>query len=192
MPKIWYRELINYFLDLEERLVHSRLWFSYSPSLYFKTHPDAGKKVMSEKLPVIKPDKNMILIIGLGDEKGRAEKLLRELNAQTTYIFYADPAMDERFVKDVLENNKNLINKINEENIIKYPIHDLNSINHSLTNICLKPFTLMCYILSARYPDIKILEVSTVGEITPYDKQAQGDLIVYMLEFTSEEVDYSD
>jgi hypothetical protein len=207
MPKIWYKGIINYFLALEDRLIHARLWFSYSPSLYFKNQSNAGKKIFSERLPIIKPEKKIILIIGLGEEKGRAEKLLHELEAQATFIFYADPAIDERFVHDVLENNQNLIQQIKVENIIKYPIHDLNSINHSLTNICLnfrienqlvlapigpKPFTLMCYILAARYPDIKMLEVTTVGETTPFDRKAQGNLFIYELEFTSEEVDYSD
>lgn len=207
MPKIWYKGIIDYFMALEERLVRTKLWFSYSPSIYSRAQSNVDKKFFDMHLPVIKHDKDIILIIGLGDEKGKAENLLYQLNSRITFIFYADPAIDERFVKDVLENNKSLIRQLNEENIIKYPIQDLNSIYNSLTNICLnfrlenqlvlapigpKPFTLMCYILSARYPDIKIWEVKTLGEKAPYDRKAQGDLLIYQLEFTSEEVDYSD
>ena len=207
MPKVWYKGIINYFLELEERLVHARLWFSYSPSAYSKAQSNAAKKQFTPKPPIVKADKPVALILGLGYEKGRAEELLHLLSARYTFVFYADPAVDERFVKDVLENNQELIYQIKDTNLVKYPITDLNSINNSLTNVCLsyrienqlvfapvgpKPFTLMCYILAARYPDIKIWEVKTFGDLTPYDRKAQGDLLVYELEFTSEEVDYDD
>lgn len=207
MPKIWYKEIINYFLELEEQLTHIRLWFSYSPASYSRAQTNTGKKYFSEEAPFVKPDKPITLILGLGYEKGKAEELLRRLDAQITFLFYADPALDDRFVKDVIENNKSLLDNITESNLIKYPIYDLNSITSSLTDVCLnfrlgnqlvlapvgpKPFTLMCYILAARYPDIKIWELKTLGDIVPYDRKAQGDLLVYQLEFTLEEVDYDD
>ncbi len=207
MPKVWYKTIINYFLNLEEQLVNAKLWFSYSPSIYSRFQSNTVKNIYSENLPAFRPDKDIALFIGLGNENKIAENLLRQLKSKVTYLFYADPAVDERYVKDVLQNNQELIRQLKEDKVIKYPIHDLNSINNSLTDLCLKfrlenqlilapigpkPFNLMCYILTTRYPDIKIWEIKTTGTFSPYDKKAQGDLLIYQLEFTSEEVDYSD
>jgi hypothetical protein len=207
MPKIWYKTLINYFLNIEEQLVNAKLWFSYSPSIYSRFKSNNDKNIYSEKLPEVKQDKDIALFIGLGNENKIAKNLLHKLKSKVTCIFYADPAMDERYVKDVIENNQDLIQQINEDNIIKYPIQDLNLINNSLTDLCLnyrlenqlvlapigpKPFNLMCYILATRYPDIKIWEIKTSGTFSPFDKKALGDLLIYELEFTSEEIDYID
>ncbi len=207
LPKVWYREIINYFINLEEKLVKVKLWFSYSPSEYSRFQTNAGKNIISENLPVLKSDKDIALIIGLGDDNKIAENLLQYLKSKVTYVYYADSSADERFVRDIVENNQNLISQVKKDNIIKYPIHDLNSINKSLTDLCLnfrldyqlvlapvgpKPFNLMCYILANRYPDIKIWEMKTKGTFTPYDKKAQGELLVYQLEFTTEEVEYAD
>jgi hypothetical protein len=94
---------------------------------------------------------------------------------------------------------------MNGDQIIRYPIFDLNSINSSLTKLCVnlrtsyqlvlapigpKPFTLMCFLLAARYPDMKIWKVVTSGQSEAGDRKALGELLVYKVMFTSEEVDY--
>ena len=206
MPKVWYNAMINYFMDVEEFFTHINVWFSYSPSEYTKAHSNASNKYFDEDIPVLKKDKPVVLFLGLGYEKGNTEELAHLLKAQTTFVYYADPAIDERFVKDVLENNNNLLRKIQHTNLISYPIQDLNSINTALTSLCVnlrmenylvlapigpKPFTLMCFILSARYPDIKIWKVKRKGDAPIYDRKAHGELLVYKLIYTSEEVDYA-
>ena len=163
MPKIWYQALINYFLDIEDSFTNVKLWFSYAPSEYTKSTSATSNKYFDAEIPSIKKDRNVVLLVGLGYEKGNSEELAKLVNAKTTFVYYSDPAIDERFVKDVLENNKALLQHIDQHNIISYPIQDLNSINESLTSLCVnlrvdnqvilapvgpKPFTLMCFILA--------------------------------------------
>ncbi len=205
MPKVWYSAIINYFMELEDSFSQVNVFFSYSPSEYNKAQSNASNKFFDEDLPQIKKDKPIILFLGLGYERGNSEELSKLINARTTFAYYANPAIDDRFVRDVLENNQNLLRKIQQENLIQYPIHDLNSINHSLTSLCInlrmenhlvlapigpKPFTLMCFILAARYPDIKIWKVKRKGDSPVYERKAHGELLVYKLLYTSEEVDY--
>jgi hypothetical protein len=207
MPSTWINEIINYFLQLEKRLVSTMVWFSYSPSSYTQVQLPVSRTHNEIATPPIKLDKPVTLVLGLGCEQERAEEILQHLDAHTCFLFYADPAVDYHFVNDVLENNKALLKAINETNQLKYPLYDLNFINNSLTDICLnsrienqlilaptgpKPFALICYILAARYPDIKIWETKAPDECAQFDQSAHGELLLYKLEFTSEEVDYSD
>lgn len=205
MPKIWYSAIINFFIAHEERLSNVNLWFSYSPWEYNPDLSGSANKHFETIAPQVKPGKPTALILGLGYEKARSEELAKQLNSQATFVFYADPAYDERYVKEVVTNNQSLLKTINGDQIIKYPIFDLNSINCSLTKLCVnlrgshniilapvgpKPFTLMCFLLSARYPDMKLWKVSTSNKSKLYDKKANGELLIYKVIFTSEEVDY--
>jgi hypothetical protein len=205
MSKIWYSGIINYFIELEEILSDVNLYFSYSPSEYSKSRTTNIKYDFDSPLHVDRDLKPLALVLGLGYEKGRSEELGRKIKSQATFAFYADPAVDQRFVKDVLENNQTLLKRIEHDQIIKYPLYDLNSINTSLTKLCVnlridhqlvlapigpKPFTLMCFILSARYPDIKIWNVSSSFLDAPSDRKPHGEMLVYKVEFTSDEIDY--
>jgi hypothetical protein len=205
MPKLWYSEMINYFISDEETFANVNLWFSYSPSEYTRSVTTISNKYLDPIKPSIQNNKPVALILGLGYEKGRAEEIAKNLNSQATFVFYANPAVDERYVNEVLENNQAVLKKIKQEQIISYPIFDLNSVNDSLTQLCInlrmnhqillvpvgpKPFTLMCFILAARYPDIKICRVSSVINSVATDRKAHGELLVYKVQFTNEEVDY--
>jgi hypothetical protein len=205
MSKNWYRGIINYFIEMEEILSKVNLYFSYSPSEYSKSNTSNLDYNFESILPVEPNLKPTALVLGLGYEKGRSEELAHRLKSSATFAFYADPAVDQRFVKDVLESNHTLLKRIEHDQIIKYPIFDLNSINASLTRLCVnlrinhqlvlapigpKPFTLMSIILAARYPDIKLWDVSTSHAGSLSDRKPHGEMLVYKVEFTSEEVDY--
>ena len=205
MSKIWYNGILAYFSILEEKYSSVNLWFCYSPSEFTKANFNISNKFFDADIPKASNNKPIALILGLGFEPGRSEELALKANAQVTFAFYADPAFDERYVREVLENNQALLKKISYDKVIKYPIFDLNSINDSLTQLCIrlrlthqlvlapigpKPFTLMCFILATRYPDIKIWKVSTAGNFAASDRKPYGELLLYKVNFTSEEVDY--
>jgi hypothetical protein len=205
MSKIWYHGILNYFSELEEMMSNVNLFFSYSPSEYARCQPPELSKTYIPELSAQTALKPIALIVGLGYERGRAEELTHQLKSKVTFAFYADPAVDKRFVEDVLQNNQALLKKMNKDQVVKYPIYDLNSINSSLGRLCVnmrithqlvlapvgpKPFTLMCFILSTRYPDIKLWEVSSSLIDNPPDRKPHGEVLVYKVIFTSEEVDY--
>ncbi|MDP4209636.1 MAG: hypothetical protein Q8928_12555 [Bacteroidota bacterium] len=203
MTQVWYNEIINYFLKLEEQCSNISLWFAYSPAAYNKPETILNK-FSYQAIPEGKPDKPLALIIGLGYDKGRTEELAQKINAQAVYAFYPDPSMDDRYVNDLLKHNLGLLKKIDQSNIVPYPLYDLNSTNSLITALCVnlrlkyrivlasvgpKTFSLLSYILSARYPDITIWNV-TAGPNQANDRKPNGDLLLYKAEFTSEEVDY--
>lgn len=207
MPKLWYEAIISFFGEVETVFRNIYVWFSYTPSEYTASLKDISNKYFETDLPVKLSTKPKALIIGLGYEKGRAQELAGKLNAQVTYSFYSDPAVDPRFVKELLENNQDILNNLDIGKIIKYPIYDLNYINSSLTHLCVdlrlthqivlapigpKPFTLMCFLLNARYPDIKIWRFASEVPREVYDRKPHGELLVYKVHFTSDNVDYDD
>jgi len=205
MPKIWYSEIINYFNLREDDLTNINLWFSYSPSEFTRSISSVSNKYNDPVKPILQSEKPIALLLGLGYEKGRAEEFAKMFNAQKTFAFYANPSVDSRYVQEVLDNNKTVLKNIKQEQILSFPIFDLNSVNESLTQLCIdlrinhqvllvpvgpKPFTLMCFILSARYPDIKISRVSSVINSGANDRRAHGELVIYKVMFTNEELDY--
>lgn len=205
MTKIWYNGILSYFSNLEDQYSSVNLWFCYSPSEFIRSQTKVSNKFFDSDIPRSQNNKPIALIMGLGFEPGRSEELALRSNANVTFAFYADPAFDERYVREVLENNQALLTKISHDKVVKYPIYDLNSINDSLTQLCIrlrlthqlvlapigpKPFTLMCFILATRYPDIKLWKVSTAGNFAATDRKPHGELLLCKVSFTSEEVDY--
>ena len=206
MPKLWYETIISFFSEEEFSFEHLKVWFSYTPSEYSKPQNNINK-YFDEGFPSKLPNKPKALILGLGYEKGRAEELSQKLKAQVTYSFYSDPAVDPRFMMELLDNNKDLLKKLDPGKVITYPIFDLNYINTSLTQLCVdlrlthqivlapigpKPFTLMCFLLNARYPDIKIWRFSSESSKSIYDNKPHGELLIYKVHFTCENADYDD
>lgn len=207
MPKLWYEAIIDFFSEKETEYHNVNIWFSYTPSEYSASIGNISNRYFETSIPEHLNAKPKALIIGLGYEKGRAKELAGKLNAAVTYSFYSDPAIDPRFVMELLENNKDILMNLDSEKIIKYPIFDLNYINSSLTHLCVnlrlthqivlapigpKPFTLMCFILNSRYPDIKIWHFSSEVPREVYDRKPFGQYLIYKVHFTSENVDYDD
>lgn len=207
MPKLWYEAIIEFFTEHEGHFQNVHVWFSYTPSEYAAATSNVSNKYFQPEVPVLPTTKPIALLIGLGYEKGRAEDLAKKLKAQVTYLFYSDPAVDPRFVSELLDNNKNLLKNLDTTKTITYPIYDLNYINTSLTKLCIdlrlshqivlapigpKPFTLMCFLLNARYPDIKLWRIMSGIQSNPTDRKPHGELLIYKLLFTSEDVEYDE
>jgi len=205
MTKLWYASIINFFIlnDLPNHNIS--LYFSYSASRY--TEPKKPKP-LSFVEPIscvshgIIKSKPLALVIGLGYEKDRAELLRRSLNPEETYLFYADPVDDERFVEKVYINNFKLIDRSHKNHVFSYPIRDLEKIDALLTGLCLdlrfnykiilaplgpKPFTLCCLLLATRYPDIEVWRISAGSSESTYNGEPFGEPLVYRVDFGQEE-----
>ena len=207
MTKVWYASLIDYFINAD--LLRGRLtaYFSYSGSEYSEPKKTRTPRIVEplgcskSKLISHKP---VALVLGLGYEKDRAEMLYRSLEPEQTYVFYADPTDDDRFVEKVYVNNFSLIDKLHRNQVINYPIRDLGKIDELLTGLCLdlrlsyrvilaplgpKPFSLCCLLLAARYPDIEVWRISAGPSERLYERKGRGDPLVYKAVF-SEDEDY--
>ncbi|HEX3008059.1 MAG TPA: hypothetical protein VHO90_10630 [Bacteroidales bacterium] len=207
MPKLWYEAIIEFFSECEPQFINLNVWFSYSTSEYVEPKRGATNVYSESEVPLLSSSKPIVLIIGLGYEKARAQQLANKVNAEVTYSFYSDPAVDPRFVNEVIQNNKDILSKADPGEIIKYPIFDLNYINASLTRLCVdlrlshqvvlasigpKPFTLMSFLLHARYPDIRIWRFSSVVPKDVEDLKPHGEVLIYKVHFTNDNVEYDD
>jgi hypothetical protein len=205
MPKVWYSEILNFFNEKDDLLQKVNLWFAYAPSEFSKSISAISNKYLDPIKPAVKYAKPLALILGLGYEKGRAEDFAKIFGAELTFAFYANTNADSRYEQEVIANNKNILKSLNNDNIISYQIDNLNSVNEALTQLCIdlrlnyqvllvpvgpKPFSLMCFVLAARYPDIQICKVSSVIQPNATDHRPNGELLVYKVILSNEEVDY--
>ena len=201
MTKLWYASIINFFLRTDLPNTRISLFFSYTPSRFTEPKKPKHFKIVEpigcSTHGIIK-GKPLALVIGLGYEKDRAEFLRKALDPEETYIFYADPADDDRFIEKVYVNNFRLIDKLHRNRVFSYPIRDLKKIDLLLTDLCLdlrlnykiilaplgpKPFALCCLLLAARYPDIEVWRVSAGSSESVYYREPFGEPLIYRVDF---------
>jgi hypothetical protein len=205
MTKLWYASFVNYFIQNELPQKKISVYFAYTSSTFSEPKKPVNLK-MAEPLGngphgIIK-GKPVALIIGLGYEKNKAEFLYKTLEPEQTYVFYADPTDDHRFVEKVYINNFRLIDHLHKDQVINFPIRDLKKIDSLLTTLCLdlrlnykvilaplgpKPFALCCMLLAARYPDIEVWRVSAGKSENVYDREPFGEPLVYRVDFGLDE-----
>jgi hypothetical protein len=205
MTKLWYASFVNYFIQNELPYSKISVYFSYTSSTYTEPKKPVSLKLAeplgSGPLDIVK-GKPVALVIGLGYEKNKAEFLYKALDPETTYVFYADPTDDNRFVEKVYINNFKLIDNLHKDQVINFPIRDLKKIDSLLTELCLqlrlkykvilaplgpKPFALCCMLLAARYPDIEVWRVSAGKSENVYDREPYGEPLVYKVDFGLDE-----
>ncbi len=201
MSKTWLTSIIHYFSMNELMVENSRVYFSYTPSV-FDPPKNMEKKKISWELPGFfsTPGKTISVILGLGYEKLIGESLFASLRDYTKYVFYSDPAFDNRYVEEVIRNNKKILNRVGREKVITYPIYDLKETDTLLTGLCMelrlnhrvvlismgpKPFTLSCLLLAARYPDILVWNITSAVSGNVYNREAAGEPLVCKTLFTS-------
>lgn len=203
MSKTWLTSIIHYFSMNELMVEDSEVYFSYTPS-YFDSAKNLDKKQITWNLPGYfrTPGKPISVIIGLGYEKLIGESVFNSLRNFTKYVFYSNPAFDNRFVEEVLANNAKILKKLDEEKIFNYPIQDLKETDALLTSLSLelrlnhrlvlismgpKPFTLSCLLLAARYPDIHVWNISSSVTGNVYNRDAMGEPLVCKTLFSSKD-----
>ena len=207
MPKIWIATILDFISKNELPQQRINIFFAYTPKKFL---PNI-KKIIDFIGPIIEPkdllqnDKNLTLIAGLDNHYESILKLTKDINPQKIYAFVPDPAFDEAYSKSVLEKNKPLLEKIGYENIIKYPANKQEEINSILTSLCLevrlnsriiivplgpKTFALTSLLLSLRYPDIKLWDItSKIYKYNPKGGIASGEPVILKAAFCN---DYDD
>ncbi len=197
MSKIWYAAIIKYFIDNESIISNLEIFFSYTPAVFSEPKDIKPGRKPSGPEGLLKPNKVAVrpcaLVMGLGYEKYVSESLFNNLNYDALYVFYSNPAFDNRYVSKVMENNRQVLETILPERVFPYPIEDLERTDSVLTSLCLelrlahhvallpvgpKPFTLSCLLLAARYPDIEVWNVKTGEEGPLYERKPLGEPLV--------------
>jgi len=173
MQKEWYATILQFFMSLEGRQSGLEVWFSYTPSEFLS--PVRNKmRLFHRRKPrfSIPPgDKPGALILGLDFEESLIRDIYKRAGDYETWLCYADPAFDPRFVARLEEMYADLISLFPENRILRYPLQDLRKTSRLLTSLALdlrlqhkvilapfgpKPFILTSLMLGARYPDITV------------------------------------
>jgi len=205
MTKVWYANIINYFLQEEETLKKVNCFFSYTTASF-----DPPKKIKPVKNvysvftqnKVFHPEKPTALVIGLGIEKIKAKALQKKINPDHTILMYADPSADKNYVKTLFDKNGDIITKVGARNLVNYPLNDIKESYEILTSLCLdlrlkyniilaplgpKVHSLICLLVSAQYPDIDVWRVNSGKNEPVYDRKPVNDPLVMEVIFANEE-----
>ncbi|HYX05497.1 MAG TPA: hypothetical protein VE912_02065 [Bacteroidales bacterium] len=205
MSKTWYATLINYLLNAELSFERVEIYFSYTPSFFSEPQKPKQVKYIGPLLhnnSRIVSKKPVALIMGLGYETGRTEAIKKALHPIVSYAFFPDPAFDDGYISSVSKQNEHLLNKLPENNIVRYPVADLEGLRKEMTSLLLrlrlnyrvviaplgpKPFTLVSLCIAAQYPDVEVWRVSAGAKESIYERIPSGDPIMYRVEFCADE-----
>ena len=208
MTKLWYASIINYLILQEEDFRKIRLFFSYTPaefSIRKKIKLPSKVSSLSMGLSKFDPSKPTALLIGMGIEKGLSRFIYKKIKPEFCCLMYADPAPDENYVRDVFDNNQEVINLVDVRNLVSYPLNDLEKTDEILTDICLqlrlrynvilvsvgpKVFSLSCLLLAIRYPDVDVWRVSASQNSTIVDRIPVGNPIILEVVLSGRDDDY--
>jgi hypothetical protein len=207
MPKKWIAIILDFVSRNELPEQRINIFFAYTPKKFL---PNI-KKIVEYIGPIIEPkdliknDSNLTLIAGLDNNYESIIKLTKDINPQKIFAFVPDPAFDEAYSKSVYKKNKPLLKKIGDENIIKYPANKQDEINSILTSLCLelrlnsrviivplgpKTFALTSLLLSLRYPDIKLWDItSKIYNYNPKAGKASGKPVILKATFCNDNED---
>jgi hypothetical protein len=205
MTRNWYHELLKY-LQGNLNFEHFHLRIMYCPAIYnepYKLKKNISLKKFTfndniTKRPKVK--KKTALLLGLGIEKNISEKIHNIITPDQTILFYADPAIEQRYVENVFINNHGLINKTPIRFLKGFPIKDTRLMYQLLIdtilplrqeyNIVIVPqgpkiFSLLSMIFQISYPDIDLLYPSyKIKQIQ--DRKPHDSFMCVDLEFDSE------
>lgn len=202
MTRVWYAEIVRYFRDIQ-LTKEVNIFFSYSFAQFvpspttWTVNQHAGPINGFSFLSI--PNRPTALILGLGYEKDKAFGLKEYLDAEP-YVFCSDSSFEPEYSNGVEFSNEKLLSQIEPSHIFKYPMNDLKFTEHLLTTLCNdlarkyriilapcgpKPFTLLCFLVSAKYMDdfIDVWRISAGSAGTPKDRKARGEILVSKVSF---------
>jgi|WetSurSiteA1Bulk_404760.scaffolds.fasta_scaffold00629_4 hypothetical protein len=177
MPKKWYALIIDSISRNNFRARKINLFLSYTPKL-FERNPE--KKSIDYIGPMLynrdnlKDKKPVSMIASLDNNPAFIIEAVNKVRPQHLLAFIPQCAHDPDYTRLVLENNKTLLDRLDNKSIIPYDANRPKDINAILTSHCLderitsevlilpqgpKTFSMMSLLLSVRYPDIKLWEI---------------------------------
>jgi hypothetical protein len=210
MPKIWLATILDYISKNELHAQIVNILFVFTPKTFV---PDIKHKLefirpLNAEKDTIVNDKNITLIAGLNNDFESIVRLTNNIKPQRIFVFIPEPAFSNEYTQSVLEKNRSFLEKTGENNIIKYTASNPEEINSKLTSLCLdmrlhsriilvpqgpKTFILTSLLLSIRYPDIKLWDITLrTQKYNPEEGIATGEPVILKTIFCNEDEEYYD
>jgi len=204
MPPAWYHRFLSWFDENQHFQGVVRLRIIYTIANFVNLE---GAHKVKEIKSILHSDtkstanKKKALVLGLGQEKNIGASILKMMNPDLLYLYYADPPADKKFVEHCFINNHGLINNTPIKNLISYPIHNGQSIYQSLINTILplrndysiiiiahgpKIFSLVAMLIHLGYPDVRI-SYPSFKKAPVADRSPLGEPVILDVLFEGEE-----
>ena len=202
MPQTWYYGILNWFAENDE-LSGACLRFTYTMAGFVEQEQALKVKGVKDFIRVGAPRRKerSALILGLGQEARVSEDILKRLSPDLLYLFYADPAVEKRFVEQLFVNNHAIIEQTPIRNLMAYPIHNAQNIYQILSDTVLplrdeysitiipqgpKIFSLVSMLIQLGYPEIN-LSYPEFKRHGIHDRKSSGDPVIIDLCFEGDE-----
>lgn len=204
MTKVCYASIVDFLLRNDLKNEKINMFFSYTPKSKnaLPSHP---------KLRSIDPlfsyykkenTRKTALVIGLNSNEEPTTDIIKHLDPEKIVLFIPQLNHDQQYNEALYNFNQEVIKNVPKNNVYNYPANNPDQIASMLTSVCLdlrlnynvvlipqgpKPFALASILLSTKYPDLRLMEISS-SEIKPNDEGAPvGDPVIVKSVFCSEE-----
>lgn len=201
MSQLWYSSILNFFKNYKNNDLKINLYLSYSQAEFYKAQSDENLNYEFSPLfgfsNLSIPNKPTALILGVGYEKRMAFSLKEYFDAEEVYVFMTDEASAPDFSSEVKSMNLDLLNQINLDSLITYPVLDILYIRKILFDLCQdlssdfrvliapcgpKTFSLTSAIIATQIENIDIWNISG-GRSEKIKKKANGQTSNLLIEY---------
>ncbi len=177
MPRKWIAAILDFFTHTEPDIDILNIFFFYTPVPDYPVYDRMTLKHIgplnniSRDIPKNKP---VTLIAGLGVNPEVTIKTIASFKPGRIFLFIPVSNCSDDYKALIFKNNKEIIERTGEENIMMYSPYDTEEMDSRLTSLCLEqritskvvilpqgpvPFSLIALLLAIRYPDIIVWEV---------------------------------
>jgi hypothetical protein len=177
MPKKWYANLVDCLSrkNFAKEKVH--IFLSYTPKIFNRGQEKKslayfGPMLMNRDTLVER--KPVSVIAALDHHHSLTMEAIQQVKPRHILAFIPECAHDPEYTQNVLEKNKNLLSRLDNNSIITYDAGRPEDLHSVLTSHCLdqrihsevlilpqgpKTFSMVSLLLSVRYPDIKLWDM---------------------------------
>jgi hypothetical protein len=196
MTRAWHGAIVQT-LIAEKRDEDLETYFVYIPRRYDRpsneTFPNEVVGPVEGFAALAPPDLPIALLLSIGYEREKALGLMEILDPGQTVVLIADsskePHFSDPFFSGVIRNNRDILKKVSERWVFSYPLSRPATTFRMIESICgglglahrvvLAPmgpkiFALLCFLLSAKHPELSVWRMSSGIHAKP--KNAIADL----------------
>lgn len=201
MTRAWYAAVLKGVTAVRNKK-SIECYFCYSPAKFVppsETTPNTEVGPLPGFCGLETPDRPTALIVGLGYERDRALGLVEYVDPATCFGLITDPPIDPKYLNVVLENNSAFLDCIQTQ-LIRHPLNDLQLMSSVLLSLYsglrddyrlilaplgVKPFSLICLLLSLRFGDVDVWRVTSGIKAGTPERTALGPVLTLKVVFSS-------